>query len=800
MPLTPVYTTQLNGSNGFQVLGAQAGDGTGYDVSAAGDVNGDGISDFLVGSNRQGSNSQGAVFVVFGKSSGWTSSFNLSTLDGSNGFKVQGLNYLDSAGRSATRVGDLNGDGYSDIMFGAPNADASNVESGAGYVVFGHSGAFASSLSVSALDGTNGFRLSGYVYDYAGYSSTSGDLNGDGFSDMILSAPGADVSSGWDAGNVYVYFGQTSGSYQSNINLNLTSLNGTNGFLLKGASPYEYTGWSVASAGDVNGDGFEDLVIGNNSTSTDRAGYVVFGKASGWASAIELSALNGTTGFQLFGKNYVGWVPQGISSGNLVGYSAASAGDINGDGYADIIIGNPGVDSYKGASYVVYGKASGWASTLNLTALNGTDGFKISGAVANDYAGYVGSAGDINSDGYDDLIVGAPFAQPTLLNQGSVYVIYGKASAFAPTVDLATITSSDGFRIDGGSGNDLLGVNTHSASDVNNDGHPDLVLGAPGAYTTYNASYVYFSPTSGVAPTGAYVYRGTTQSDTLGGSAYADSMTGGAGSDQLYGRDGNDTLNGGTGDDTIDGGAGVDLAQLSGSRSDYIFGVFDGTIITQGPDGLDYYTNIEQFKFGSSAPITVPTLSGLLGAITDRELLVFEKLGNMKGQFAFPTSYTGPVPGLRHSVLGSPGDDILIGTRVADFINSLTGMDAVDGGAGNDVIDGGLGSNFLTGGAGVDTFFIDGRGAASGNVTWSTVTDWGSGDALTVWGYQPGVTTFIWVANGGAVGYTGVTLHADLDGNGVIDSSMTWSGKTQSTLPTMTFGTVDGQDYIFFGG
>jgi Ca2+-binding RTX toxin-like protein len=114
------------------------------------------------------------------------------------------------------------------------------------------------------------------------------------------------------------------------------------------------------------------------------------------------------------------------------------------------------------------------------------------------------------------------------------------------------------------------------------------------------------------------------------------------------------------------------------------------------------------------------------------------------------------------------------------------------------VIDGGLGSNFITGGAGTDKFFVDGRGAATSS-TWSTITDFSAGEQLTIWGYQPGISRFLWVANAGADGYKGATLHGDLDGNGLIDTSVTFSGLSQAQLPLPTYGSSGGSDYLLFG-
>jgi len=160
--------------------------------------------------------------------------------------------------------------------------------------------------------------------------------------------------------------------------------------------------------------------------------------------------------------------------------------------------------------------------------------------------------------------------------------------------------------------------------------------------------------------------------------------------------------------------------------------------------------------------------------------------------------YTGPLAGIEYQAIAGASNDIIMGSDRADYINAGAGDDAIAGGAGNDVIDGGLGSNFITGGAGADNFFLDGRAAAA-STTWSTLTDFSAGEHVTIWSYQPGVSKFLWVASDGAEGYKGATMHCDLDGNGVIDTSVTFSSLTQAQLPTPSFGTVQGNDYIFFG-
>jgi glucose/arabinose dehydrogenase len=144
-------------------------------------------------------------------------------------------------------------------------------------------------------------------------------------------------------------------------------------------------------------------------------------------------------------------------------------------------------------------------------------------------------------------------------------------------------------------------------------------------------------------------------------------------------------------------------------------------------------------------------------------------------------SYSGPVSYLQYQLLGNAGGEVAVGTAGNDFINLLGGDDAANGGDGNDVLDGGTGSNFLTGGAGSDVFFLDGRSAQT---TWSTITDWQAGEQLSLWSWKPGVSRATWVESAGTAGYEGATLHCDLDGNGSIDASVTWSGLMPGALPT----------------
>jgi hypothetical protein len=216
----------------------------------------------------------------------------LSSLNGSNGFALNGINAFDFSGGSVSSAGDVNGDGFADLIIGAKGADPNGSKSGQTYVVFGKGSGFGASLNLSSLNGSNGFALNGNsYYDYSGVSvSSAGDVNGDGFADLIIGANGADAN-GDGSGQTYVVFGKRTGFGAS---LNLSSLNGTNGFALNGSiNAYDNSGASVSSAGDVNGDGLADLIIGANGAdpngSKSGQSYVIFGSS---ASSSTLPLIN----------------------------------------------------------------------------------------------------------------------------------------------------------------------------------------------------------------------------------------------------------------------------------------------------------------------------------------------------------------------------------------------------------------------------------------------------------------------------------------------------------------------------
>ncbi|PTQ87735.1 integrin alpha [Nitrosomonas ureae] len=440
--------SSLDGGNGFRLDGVAAYDESGGSVSSAGDVNGDGIDDLIVGASRTHFNGSGSgsSYVVFGRSSGFDAAIDLSSLDGNNGFRLDGVAAGDYSGSSVSDAGDVNADGFDDVIIGAYGADPNGRDSGSSYVVFGKSSGFDAVMDLSSLNGSNGFRLDGV--SRGGKADTAGDVNGDGYDDVIIGAYGADPN-GRDSGSSYVVFGKASGF---SATMDLSSLDGSNGFRLDGVGVDDRSGSGVSTAGDVNGDGFDDLIVGASGADPNGrhsgSSYVVFGKASGFSAAMDLSSLNGINGFRLDGES------EYDNSGN----SVSNGGDVNGDGFDDVIVGAVSAnhnDYNSGSSYVVFGKASGFSAEMDLSSLNGNNGFRLDGEPYDNFGSVVSTAGDVNGDGFDDLIAGAP-------GHNSSYVILGRSS-FVDDVDFQGTPGDDNFtgtkaaeRFKGETGNDRM--------------------------------------------------------------------------------------------------------------------------------------------------------------------------------------------------------------------------------------------------------------------------------------------------------------------------------------------------------
>ena len=437
----------------------------GRSVSSAGDVNGDGYSDVIVGANGYSSKT-GRAYIYFGG----------AVMNNIADVIMTGEATLNFFGNSLSSAGDVNGDGYSDVIV---SAYGYSTNQGRVYIFFG--GAAMNNTADVVMTG-------GAANDHFGLSvSNAGDVNGDGYSDIIT---GTYLYSSL-TGRAYIYYG---GASMDNIaDVTMTGEGANNNF-----------GFSVSSAGDVNGDGYSDVIAGACGYSSDKGrAYIFYGGAS----------MNNVADITMTGE----------ASGNLFGYSVSSAGDVNGDGYSDVISGACGYSSDKGRAYVYFG---------GLSMNNSTD-VTITGETSNDNFGWsVSNAGDVNGDGYSDVLVGA-FGYSS--NKGRVY-LYDYFLKNEIIEDMSVNGDSTGY---------YFGISVSSAGDVNGDGFSDVIVGAYGFNNATGRAYIYFGGvlpdnTADVIMTGqsTFSYFGSSVSSAgdVNGDGFSDVIVGAYGFNNATGR------------------------------------------------------------------------------------------------------------------------------------------------------------------------------------------------------------------------------------------------------------------------
>lgn len=465
LPAT-IELSNLDGNNGFTITGLEELDQLGFDTSSAGDINNDGIDDFIVGA-RTVSSPGLTAYVIFGTADTFPT-FELSDLDGSNGFSMFCGRDL-GQGLRISGLGDINGDGIDDLGFG--NLEMDSVR-GAAYIVYGRDGNFDASLDLSTLNGEDGFILEGTQDDSALGSEivAGGDINGDGMNDLLIAAYEYN-----DLGAVYVLFG-TDSNFPADFEL--SSLDGNNGFVINGFIDNQRVG-SAAALADLNGDGLSDIVVGARTTAPNLSGaaYVVFGSSNAFPATLSLSALNGSNGFS--------FLPD-LEPFDQLGESMTSL-DINNDGIEDIAISAAGgngendLNPDAGEIYVLFGNdQQPFPTTVDNQVFDGNTGFVVFGANSSDFISRTLSSGDFNADGVDDLLMGAPSASAFEGDtRGITYVLFGSSedNAFPSNLSLSTINGTNGIQIIGVSQEDFAGQSA-GAGDVNDDGADDILIGA----------------------------------------------------------------------------------------------------------------------------------------------------------------------------------------------------------------------------------------------------------------------------------------------------------------------------------
>ena len=450
----------------------------GRGAASAGDVNGDGYSDVIIGAYHydDGANAdEGRAFVYLGSATGLSSTPNsiLNDADQANAF----------FGVSVASAGDVNGDGYSDVIIGAYGYDdGPNANEGRAFVYHGSAAGLSTTPNSTPDDADQADANFGWSV------ASAGDVNSDGFSDVIIGTAQYDEGSNANVGRAFVYHGSATGlSAIPNSTLDETD------------QALAYFGWSVSSAGDVNGDGYSDVIVG--ASQYDEGAFINEGRAFIYHGSV--------TGLSLTANNTPDDADQ---AGAHFGISVASAGDVNGDGYGDVIIGAYLFDdtfSDEGVAFVYHGSASGLSATPNSMCddadqLNANFGISVS------------SAGDVNGDGFSDVVIGANSYDAVFANEGRAFVYHGSAVGLPATPNS---TPDDANQL-----NANFGCSVASAGDVNGDGYSDVIIGANSyddVFANEGRAFVYYGSAAGLPGTPDITLDGANQLNAIFGNSVA---------------------------------------------------------------------------------------------------------------------------------------------------------------------------------------------------------------------------------------------------------------------------------------
>ena len=433
-------------------LGQSTADYAGESVAILGDVNGDGYDDMLIG--EPGNNTPkldvGRVQLIFGAPSGYKMNTTLSSV----GTTIVGVEENSSIGRKVDGVGDVNGDGYADFIIGTNFLGDCKGRPGemCVYLFLGHPGPWPKVMNITQANAS--YHARGTIYSSLNtFAAGVGDVNGDGLDDFIV---GGWLNFEHGAGSDYVclILGKRTGWQQD------VSLNDSDATFYDGSADNIIIGDFLHGRGDVNGDSYDDFIIGG---SYGRS-YLVLGKPSGWAKDTNLTS----TAILMTGPK-----------DGVAGATAAIVMDVNGDGLDDILIGEPWADVTAtdcGRIYLFLGKRAGWPKTINITTsaeaiIHGEGIYDRLSA-----GGFAG--GDLNGDGLGDIIVSSPDYGPAYTGVGKTYIFLGRASGWSKITNL----SQADYSFVGDEDSEYSGLDLASGGDVNGDGLDDLLIGAPAAH------------------------------------------------------------------------------------------------------------------------------------------------------------------------------------------------------------------------------------------------------------------------------------------------------------------------------
>ena len=376
----------------------------GISVAYAGDLNGDGYDDLIVGAyngNILAGPAIGKAYIFFGG----------PAMDSIPDVILVGEASGDGFGRTVACAGDVNGDGYPDVIVAAPYSSAAGLNDGRALIYFG--GAVVDSLPDVIITG------SVYTENLGNSVAGAGDVNGDGYDDVIIGAWTNDLVGGNNGGKAYLYLGGPSMDNVIDLSYN-------------GIASFDYFGVWVAGVGDVNGDGYDDLLITARGVNARGRVALFYGGAS-LNTVVDLT-LNGEAALNYFGDR------------------TAPAGDINGDGHADLIVAAEGYNNYTGKVYVYFGGAS----------MDTVADMSFTGEAAGDRFGSgVAGGGDLNGDGFPDIVVGAYRNSNGGTYSGRVYVYLSSAGPLP-----IRLTSFTALQV----GSRAVRLNWMTLSEVNNYG------------------------------------------------------------------------------------------------------------------------------------------------------------------------------------------------------------------------------------------------------------------------------------------------------------------------------------------
>jgi hypothetical protein len=481
--LITLEAIEAGSARGYMLQDEAFRDNFGVSLAAAGDVNGDGFADFIIGAPGPSEGGVGRAFVIFGSPD--RSRPTLTAL-GERGFVIDGAAPGANAGRFVSGAGDVNGDGLDDVLISAAGADQAPEV----YVVFGK--VDVAPVSLAAL-GAGGFPIRGFTVeggipgDGNGIiAAAAGDTNGDGLGDVILGALTNDYNPDLPFGGyAFVVFGK-----RADVAPVLVDALGAGGFRINDILREYRTPLQVARAGDFNGDGLDDVLVGG----AVGGARVVYGKRD--VQEVFLAS----SGFDTFAI---------LGNGDEGDHSVSAAGDVNGDGFDDVLVGEPLathpvsdpasgqiVFARGGNAYVVFGRDPPGQARLSDIEATSQEGFAIYAVDEGDGIGVgLASAGDVNGDGYADLLLSAegawagPESEKPAVDDcrsygcgtfGAAYVVFGKPDTSQRT-SLAAIEAGGpaGIVFAGRRRSDIVGDSIAGAGDIDGDGFDDILIGAP---------------------------------------------------------------------------------------------------------------------------------------------------------------------------------------------------------------------------------------------------------------------------------------------------------------------------------